>query len=104
MIRGFENAAACWKVILSDVWKNRGLLSVIEAFARDNCSPVRVVFGTSGWRGEIGSDYTFNNVRIVTSAIIAMFKEADPGADVFRSGGGGFRKKGGDGEKGNDSP
>ncbi|UCD34279.1 MAG: phosphomannomutase [Nitrospiraceae bacterium] len=79
MIRGFENAAACWKVILSDVWKNRGLLSVIEAFARDNCSPVRVVFGTSGWRGEIGSDYTFNNVRIVTSAIIAMFKEADPG-------------------------
>jgi phosphomannomutase len=37
-----------------------------------------VVFGTSGWRGEIGTDYTFNNLRIVTEAIITMFKKEDP--------------------------
>jgi phosphomannomutase len=73
----FENAAACWKVILSDVSRNKGLLSVIEKFARENTAPAKIVFGTSGWRGEIGTDYTFNNVRIVTSAIIEMFKSGD---------------------------
>lgn len=78
MTHGFENAAACWKAILSDVSGNRGLLPTIEKFARENNAPTKVVFGTSGWRGEIGSDYTFNNVRIVASAIIRMFKENDP--------------------------
>jgi phosphomannomutase len=76
MTSEFKNAAECWKDILSDVSKNRGLLSVIERFARENTAPAKVVFGTSGWRGEIGTDFTFNNVRIVTSAIIRMFKES----------------------------
>ncbi|UCF87237.1 MAG: phosphomannomutase [Nitrospiraceae bacterium] len=74
----FDNATSCWRHILSDVSKNRELLSHIERFARENTKPVQVVFGTSGWRGEIGTDFTFNNVRIVTSAIIQMFKEGDP--------------------------
>ncbi len=78
MIEGFENAASCWKMILSNVSKNRGLLSVIERFAAENIEPAVVVFGTSGWRGEIGSDFTFNNLRIVTSAIVQMFKSQDP--------------------------
>ncbi len=73
----FENAASCWKAILSDTNGNRELLTVIEKFARENTAPIDVVFGTSGWRGEIGTDYTFNNIRIVTSAIIQMFKEED---------------------------
>jgi phosphomannomutase len=77
MTQQFENASACWKTILSDVSKNRGLLPLIEKFARENNSPANIVFGTSGWRGEIGSDFTFNNVRIVTSAIIEMFKSCD---------------------------
>lgn len=74
MEQGFKKAADCWKLIMSDVSKNRGLLSVIERFARENTSPAKIVFGTSGWRGEIGTDYTFNNVRVVTSAIIEMLK------------------------------
>ena len=74
----FENAAACWKAIMSDVSKNRGLLSLIEKFARENTDPAKIVFGTSGWRGEIGADFTFNNLRVVTSAIIRMFRENDP--------------------------
>src|SRR5208282_2056416 len=78
MVQQFGDAASCWKVILSDVQKNRGLLSVIEGFARENPDPARIVFGTSGWRGEIGTDFTFNNVRLVTSAIIEMFKSSDP--------------------------
>ncbi|MCC6347042.1 MAG: phosphomannomutase [Nitrospirales bacterium] len=73
----FRDAASCWQVILSDVEKNRGLLSEIERFARENTAPSPVVFGTSGWRGEIGTDYTFNNVRIVTEALIGMFKSGD---------------------------
>jgi len=74
MTQRFENAASCWKAIMSDVLRNKGLLSVIEKFARENTNPTHVVFGTSGWRGETGSDFTFNNVRGVTSAIIEMFK------------------------------
>lgn len=70
----YNDASACWKLILSDVNKYRYLLSNIEKLARENIKPAKVVFGTSGWRGEIGSDFTFNNVRIVTSAIIELFK------------------------------
>lgn len=77
MVHHFENAAACWKEILSDVSRNKGLLSVIEKFARENRAPAYIVFGTSGWRGEIGGEFTFSNVRIVTSAIIEMFKDGD---------------------------
>lgn len=77
MIKGCKDAASCWKLIMSDVSGNRGLLSFIDKFARENKSPSKIVFGTSGWRGEIGTDYTFNNVRIVTSAIIEMFKTGD---------------------------
>ena len=76
MVQEYENASCCWKEILSDASRNRELLSLIERFARDNTSPSTVVFGTSGWRGEIGTDYTFNNVRVVTSAIVRMFKES----------------------------
>lgn len=74
MIQAFKNAALCWKAIMSDVTKGIELLPVIEKFARENNAPAKIVFGTSGWRGEIGTDFTFNNVRIVTSAIIEMFK------------------------------
>jgi len=77
MAHEFADAASCWKTILSDVTKNRHLLSSIEKFARENMKPVKIVFGTSGWRGEIGTDFTFNNVRIVTAAIIEMFKSND---------------------------
>lgn len=71
------NAEACWKTIMSDVEAGNDLLHEIEGFARTNMSPCNVVFGTSGWRGEVGLDYTFNNVKIVTTAIIEMFTAQD---------------------------
>lgn len=77
MAQEFENAASCWKEIMSDVSKNRGLLSIIERFARENMATAKVVFGTSGWRGEIGTDFTFNNLRVVTSAVIEMLKGSE---------------------------
>ncbi len=73
----FENAASCWKAIMAGVLKGKELLPVIEKFARDNNAPSPVVFGTSGWRGEIGTDFTFNNLRVVTSAIVELFKKAE---------------------------
>lgn len=78
MTKNFKDASSCWKTILSDVSKNKGLLLIIEKFARENTKPSKIVFGTSGWRGEIGTDFTFNNVRIVTMAIINMMKKNDP--------------------------
>ncbi len=83
MTKQFEDASSCWKVILSDVVKNRALLSEIDRFARENTAPAKIYFGTSGWRGEIGTDFTFRNVRIVTSAIIQMLKGGD--GDVMRA-------------------
>ena len=77
MAQEFKNAASCWKEIMSDVSKNRGLLSIIERFARENMAPAKVIFGTSGWRGEIGTDFTFNNLRVVTSAVIEMLKGSE---------------------------
>lgn len=77
MIEGFKDATACWKEILSDPFNKRDLLRVIEIFARENNEPSRIIFGTSGWRGETGTDFTFNNVRIVTTAIVEMFKSND---------------------------
>jgi phosphomannomutase len=78
MTEHYKDASSCWKAILADVTKNRRLLSEIETFARENTAPAEVVFGTSGWRGEIGTDYTFKNVRIVTTAIVEMFRSNDP--------------------------
>jgi phosphomannomutase len=73
----FENAASCWKAIMTDVSRGKELLPIIEGFARNNTSPFVIVFGTSGWRGEIGTDFTFNNLRVVTSAIVELLKNAD---------------------------
>ncbi len=78
MIQQYENATTCWKAIMADISKGKDLLPIIERFARENNAPSKIVFGTSGWRGEIGTDFTFNNVRIVTSAIIEAFKSEDP--------------------------
>ncbi len=71
----YKNASECWRQIQSTL--NRELLSVIERFARENKAPTNVVFGTSGWRGEIGTDFTFRNVAVVTEAIINVLKDRD---------------------------
>lgn len=73
----FKDAAYYWKVIMSDALKGKEMLPIMEKFARENTAPTKVVFGTSGWRGEIGTDFTFNNVRVVTAAIIKIFKNND---------------------------
>ncbi len=36
-----------------------------------------ITFGTSGWRGVIGEDFTFENVRIATQGIVNYLKSAE---------------------------
>ncbi|GBE00453.1 phosphoglucomutase [bacterium BMS3Abin07] len=73
----FRNASECWQAIKAKPEDGRNMLPEIERFARTNSKPANVSFGTSGWRGEIGTDFTFHNVRIVARAIINTLKSED---------------------------
>jgi phosphomannomutase len=42
-----------------------------------------VTFGTSGWRGEIGSEFTIRNLQVVGAAIVSLYREATP--ELFSS-------------------
>jgi len=41
-----------------------------------------IKFGTSGWRGIMGEEFTFNNVRIVVQAIANRLKKKFPGEEL----------------------
>lgn len=73
-----QQAADTWKLILKDMAQGRELLGKIEQLARENPAPAPITFGTSGWRGETGNDFTFQNLRVVTAAIVQMLRSAGP--------------------------
>ena len=56
----------------------RELISAVRELqgekARTSAKPTTVVFGTSGWRGVIGEDFTLLNVQKVVHGIIEMMK------------------------------
>ncbi|MGL1933459.1 MAG: phosphomannomutase [Fibrobacterales bacterium] len=69
-----------WKKVLSkdfDPKTEWNLVEDIQAAALKSNEPATVNFGTSGWRGEIGSEFTLRNVQVVAKAMIKMYKEAD---------------------------
>ncbi|ACI20440.1 phosphomannomutase [Thermodesulfovibrio yellowstonii] len=70
-------ASNLWQEVLKAPNKNQHLLKDIEKFAKENTEPALIHFGTSGWRGEIGSDFTMQNVRVITKAIIEAVKGED---------------------------
>ncbi len=70
-------ASKLWKELLSDPQNKRHLLYEIETLAKENTDPAEIHFGTSGWRGEIGSDFTMQNVRVLTKAIIEAVKSKE---------------------------
>ncbi len=70
-------AAETWRKILNNPVKNRYLLKEIIELAKENTDKAVIHFGTSGWRGEIGSDFTMQNVRVLTTAIIEAVKSED---------------------------
>lgn len=71
------NASELWKEILDNPATKKNLLKDIEKLAKENNNPAEIHFGTSGWRGEIGSDFTMHNVRILAHAIIEAVKSED---------------------------
>ncbi len=71
----FSSAEDCWKEIKKTL--QRELLEEIAHFATDSTAAARVSFGTSGWRGIIGVDFTLRNVKVVTRAIVNILKTQD---------------------------
>jgi len=75
------DTAVAWKEILApgfDAVANADLISGIMDVAKTSEHDAQVSFGTSGWRGEIGTEFTVRNVQVVARAIIKLYKEATP--------------------------
>lgn len=53
--------------------------ALVEDEIRTNTNPPvkQVSFGTSGWRGIIGKDFSLHSVTLVTQAIVAMYRTLD---------------------------
>jgi phosphomannomutase len=77
------NISTIWKDILApgfDAQSTEGakkVATVLEAAKSSNSKAV-VAFGTSGWRAEIGSEFTMRNVQIVGKALVQMYQNASP--------------------------
>jgi len=66
-----------WEEILEKARSGSDYSSLLEQ-VRDNAQTSRedvsIKFGTSGWRAEIGSEYTVYNIQKVTQGIIDFYK------------------------------
>ena len=74
------NVSGNWAKILSpefDKVNQWNLVEEIQQAARNSSAPCTVSFGTSGWRGELGSEFTLRNVQIVAKAIVRVYQDAD---------------------------
>lgn len=77
-----ETAAQLWKKIQSPEFnpaKDMNLVEEVKKIALSSVEPCRVSFGTSGFRGEIGTEFTLRTVEVIATAIIRMYREADAG-------------------------
>lgn len=73
-----EQARQLWAEIVKDPVSGRTKLNQIVDLARQNPAPCTIQFGTSGWRGMIGVDYTIRNVKIAAAAIVETYRTAGP--------------------------
>ncbi len=66
---------------LAEIKSCKHIINKIREFmgeqARTSIEPTTIVFGTSGWRGIIGKDFTVLNVHKVTKSIIDMMRSAE---------------------------
>ncbi|MDR0868710.1 MAG: phosphomannomutase [Planctomycetota bacterium] len=65
---GNENAAPACRAVIDTIRNHQG------EKAKNSTAKTTVVFGTSGWRGVIGEDFTLLNVHKVVRGIIEMMK------------------------------
>lgn len=70
-------ASKLWREILAEPYTKRHLLEEIKRIAKENEEPTNIHFGTSGWRGEIGSDFTLKNVKVLAQAIVETVRSED---------------------------
>ncbi len=81
-----ETASQIWKKIQSSEFNpatDMGLVEDVKRIALSSEESCKVSFGTSGFRGEIGTEFTLRTVEVIASAIIRLYKEAD--AALFAS-------------------
>ena len=81
-----DSITQIWKKIQAPEFspaKDSALVETVKKAALTSLEPAKVSFGTSGWRGEIGSEFTLRNLQVVGAAIIRMYKEAS--AELFES-------------------
>jgi len=75
-----ENITALWKqiqVLGFDPEAGKALIDQVVDAARTSQAPAQVSFGTSGWRAEIGSEFTLRNLQVVGKAMVRLYREAD---------------------------
>lgn len=81
-----QNITDLWKQIQApnfDPISGKNLLDQVMDAARTSQAPAQVTFGTSGWRAEIGSEFTLRNLQVVGKAIVRLYQEAD--ATMFQA-------------------
>ena len=66
-----------WKEILANPSEASESLKQVKQMALTSQSPAVVSFGTSGWRGELGTEFSIRSVKVVAQAIVKMYQEAD---------------------------
>ncbi|MCL2207421.1 MAG: hypothetical protein FWB90_04910 [Fibromonadales bacterium] len=74
------NIPKIWKQIQSSDFnptRDKKLVEQVKQVAITSAKPAKVSFGTSGWRGEIGTEFTLKNIQVVAKAILQVYKEAD---------------------------
>lgn len=75
-----QNISQIWKTIQSPKFRpeqGQQLIDEVLHAALHSQQPALVSFGTSGWRGEIGTEFTLRNVQVVGDALIRLYQEAD---------------------------
>jgi len=75
-----QNITDLWKQIQApnfDPNTGKSLLDQVMDAARNSQAPAQVTFGTSGWRAEIGSEFTLRNLQVVGKALVRLYQEAD---------------------------
>ncbi len=73
-----KSAELLWKELLNNpAGRSDDLLKQVEELVVTSTEPAEVSFGTSGWRGELGGEFTLRNVQVVAEAIVQMYREAD---------------------------
>jgi phosphomannomutase len=74
------NISKLWKQIQSPDFnpaRDSQLVEQVKQAAITSAAPTKVSFGTSGWRGEIGSEFTLKNIQVVAKAILQVYRKAD---------------------------